>query len=61
MIGNEPLLVFSSNDVVDIGAFESILDAVKENEKCKDKVRADGFVLAKKVEEYFPGGYLKNC
>ena len=59
LIGNEPLLVFSSNDVVDIGAFESILDAVKENEKCKDKVRADGFVLAKKVEEYFTGGYLQ--
>ena len=53
LIENDEVLIFSSNDVVGKEAFDTILDAVK-----KDK-DADGFLLAKKVEEYFPGGYLE--
>lgn len=53
LIKDEPVLIFSSNDVVEGSAFEAIKDAIKAD---KD---ADGFMLAKKVESYFPGGYLE--
>jgi len=53
LIGEEELLVFSSNDVVSVEAFKVILNAAKKDKK------ADGFLLAKKVTEYFPGGYLR--
>lgn len=49
-IKNDPFLVVSSNDVVDSEAFELIHKNIKEGE---------GILLAKKVKEYFPGGYLK--
>jgi len=52
LIGDEELLVFSSNDVVSEEAFKVILDAAKKDKK------ADGFLLAKKITQYFPGGYL---
>jgi len=53
IIKDEPVLVFSGNDVVDKEAFEIVLKAVKSNKT------ADGFMLAKKVSDYFPGGYLE--
>lgn len=53
LIKNEPVLIVSSNDVVDASAFELIKKAMKSSE-------ADGYLLAKKVKEYFPGGYLKT-
>lgn len=51
-IGDEPFLVVSSNDVVDDEAYSVMMEAVKDES-------FDGFLLAKKVEEYFPGGYLQ--
>jgi len=53
LIGDEPVLVFSSNDVVGADAFKLIKDAADEDKE------VDGFLLAKKVTEYFPGGYLE--
>lgn len=46
-----PVLIFSSNDVVDDEALKLIVEASEGNE--------EGYILGKKVEEYFPGGYLK--
>ena len=50
-IGDAPFLVVSSNDIVE----SSIFALLKKNlsKKC------DGFLVAKKVAQYFPGGYLK--
>ncbi|MBT6068404.1 NTP transferase domain-containing protein [Candidatus Peregrinibacteria bacterium] len=45
-----PALIVSSNDVVDEAAYASILSS-------KDK--GTGALLGYKVDEYFPGGYLK--
>ncbi len=53
LIGKEPVMVMSSNDIVDVKAFKLILDAAK-------KGRADSYLLGKKVTEYFPGGYLET-
>lgn len=53
LIGDDELLILSSNDVVESSALELILSSIKKFKK------ADGFVLAKKVTSYFPGGYLK--
>ncbi len=47
-----PVIVFSSNDIVDTSAFKVIMEAVKNDE-------AESFILGKKVHEYFPGGYLE--
>lgn len=47
-----PVVVLSSNDIVDKSAFEMILDAAKSDD-------AESFILGKKVDEYFPGGYLE--
>lgn len=52
MLGNGPILVFSSNDIVSEKAFELI-------KKADDSNGADSYILAKKVSEYFPGGYLE--
>jgi len=48
---NEPVLVFSANDVVDIEAFKTVFD--NQNDE------ADSLIVAKKVDKYFPGGYLE--
>ncbi len=50
LIGNEAVLVVSSNDTVDVSAYRTILDAAD----------FDGAMLGKKVYEYFPGGYLET-
>jgi len=50
-LGNDPVLIFSSNDVLDNSAFSTILEAYKAG-------GAESYILGKKVESYFPGGYL---
>ncbi len=61
-VGDTPFLVVSSNDVLDSRSFELIKKQVKG---VSGKIKKDvenkpiGFLLAKKVSEYFPGGYLK--
>ncbi|MFA6918014.1 MAG: sugar phosphate nucleotidyltransferase [Candidatus Gracilibacteria bacterium] len=52
-IGKDAVLVFSSNDVVEEKAFKVMMAAYKSG-------KADSFLLGKKVEKYFPGGYLKS-
>jgi bifunctional UDP-N-acetylglucosamine pyrophosphorylase/glucosamine-1-phosphate N-acetyltransferase len=52
-IGDEPILIFSSNDVVDGAAFKLIKEAY-------DDGGAESYILGKKMEEYFPGGYLET-
>jgi bifunctional UDP-N-acetylglucosamine pyrophosphorylase/glucosamine-1-phosphate N-acetyltransferase len=56
-IGDCPFLVVSSNDIV----ADSIFELLKSNGTKKSKVQdaISGFLVAKKVREYFPGGYLK--
>lgn len=55
LISQKPVLIVSSNDVVDIKAFKLIKEAA-------EKGKAESYLLGKKVSEYFPGGYLKvNC
>jgi len=52
LIKNEPILIVSSNDVVDDEAFKLIAKAYKSSD-------SESYLLGKKVTEYFPGGYLK--
>jgi bifunctional UDP-N-acetylglucosamine pyrophosphorylase/glucosamine-1-phosphate N-acetyltransferase len=47
IIGSEPFLVVSSNDVIEDGAYVSLLRSTTTA------------LLAKKVSSYFPGGYLE--
>ncbi len=47
----EPLLVMSSNDFVDKSFFSSLLRDYKNK-------KSDVFLCGKKVDKYFPGGYL---
>ncbi|MBU1152186.1 NTP transferase domain-containing protein [Patescibacteria group bacterium] len=51
-IAGEPVLIFSSNDVVEESAFSAVMEAYKAG-------GADSYILGKKVEKYFPGGYLE--
>ncbi len=53
MVKDDEVLIMSSNDVVDDSAFEAMNAAVEGGE-------ADAFILGKKVESYFPGGYLET-
>ncbi len=48
---DEPVLLVNSNDVLESDAYKSIADKFKSS-------RVDGIILARKVKEYFPGGYL---
>ena len=52
LIADGPVLIFSSNDVVDDKAFEAVREASDGD--------ADSYILGKKVTEYFPGGYLET-
>jgi len=52
LFDNKPLLVFSSNDVVDQDAFDLVMKSAEKSPE------TDCFMLAKKVREYFPGGYI---
>ena len=49
---NEPLFIVSSNDVVDAEAYQLIFEAGRNE-------HFDSHLLGKKVESYFPGGYLQ--
>lgn len=51
-IAGEPVLIVSSNDVVEKKAFEVMNAAIESGD-------ADGYMLGYKVSEYFPGGYLE--
>lgn len=53
LLRGEPVMVLSSNDVVDTEAFKLILKVSKDDE-------AESFLLGKKVVSYFPGGYLET-
>lgn len=48
-----PLLIVSGNDVVDIEAFRALMDGQSDNNDI------DGFLVAKEMDSYFPGGYLE--
>jgi bifunctional UDP-N-acetylglucosamine pyrophosphorylase/glucosamine-1-phosphate N-acetyltransferase len=48
---DEDVLIVSANDLVDFEAYRKVLDE-------KDDLKFSGFLLAKKVDSYFPGGYL---
>ncbi len=52
-ISDGPVLIFSSNDVVEEKAFQLVLDAFKMQ-------NSESYILGKKVESYFPGGYLET-
>ena len=65
-IGDDAFLVVSSNDVVESSIFALLKSAIKNSEKSGMKIgagtgsqKSSGFLLAKKVTSYFPGGYLK--
>lgn len=53
VIKEGPLLIVNGNDLIDSEAFTLIEKARAQH------ADVDGFILAKKMEEYFPGGYLK--
>jgi len=57
LIGDEPMLVVSSNDIVDGKAFEIMKKAIGELGNGSEN--GDGLMLAKKVDAYFPGGYIE--
>lgn len=52
LIGESPVLVFSSNDVVEEKAFELLKEAFMKS------APGESYILGKRVESYFPGGYL---
>lgn len=56
-IKKEPILVVSANDVVESKAYKLVLDAIKS----MGGAGAQSFLIGKKVESYFPGGYLKTA
>lgn len=58
LLDGEPVMVLSSNDVVDKEAFKLILGAAKNGKA--GEITADSYILGKKVLEYFPGGYLES-
>ena len=45
--GSDPLMIVSGNDVIEPGAYKELMDS-----------EGDGALLAYKVDQYFPGGYL---
>jgi NDP-sugar pyrophosphorylase family protein len=51
-IGNTPFILVSSNDVFDTSAYTSLLHKYSADTDC------NAFITARKVDRYFPGGYL---
>jgi NDP-sugar pyrophosphorylase family protein len=51
LLGDEPIIVVSPNDVLDSTAYTTITEAHR-------KGSAGSYLLAYEVKEYFPGGYL---
>ncbi|MBU0706239.1 NTP transferase domain-containing protein [Patescibacteria group bacterium] len=52
VVGHKNVLVMSTNDVFDVKLFEDMIQASKQKD-------VDGVIAGKKVNSYFPGGYLK--
>lgn len=50
--GAEPVMIVSGNDVVEPAAYRMLLKRFAKKRRC------DGLILARKVDRYFPGGYL---
>lgn len=50
--GAEPVMIVSGNDVVEPKAYRALLKCFAKSKRC------DGLLLARKVQRYFPGGYL---
>ncbi len=46
---NDPVVIIGGNDAVDPSAYADVIAKINKN---------DGAILAKKVTEYFPGGYI---
>ncbi len=49
----KPILIVGANDVIDTSAYKDLLKAMND-------AKNDGAILAKKVHDYFPGGYIKS-
>ena len=52
LAAGQPLFIVSGNDVVDDHAYQLMFDATQTPD-------FDSYILGKKVDTYFPGGYLK--
>ncbi|HGY10919.1 MAG TPA: hypothetical protein ENK36_00965, partial [Desulfobacterales bacterium] len=52
VVGHKNIMVMSTNDVFDVKLFEDMMHASKQKD-------VDGVIAGKKVNTYFPGGYLK--
>ncbi|MFA5829013.1 MAG: sugar phosphate nucleotidyltransferase [Candidatus Gracilibacteria bacterium] len=83
LIGKEPILVVSANDVVESQAYKLMLEAIKSVDGANGQAKSaakksqkklvllakgvgtsgqlESFLIGKKVESYFPGGYLKTA
>lgn len=58
LVKQEPMLIVSANDVVENSAYELMLKAIKS--ESADKKHGDfSLLVGKKIDSYFPGGYLK--
>jgi len=53
ILDNEPVCIVSANDVVDPKAYKLVIEACKND-------NAESLIVGKKVNEYFPGGYLEK-
>lgn len=53
IVAKGPILVVGGDEIFEYEAYEKILKAYKT-------LKADSYILAEKVESYFPGGYLKT-
>jgi NDP-sugar pyrophosphorylase family protein len=51
LLGKEPVFIVSANDVVEASAYLLVKKAVLDN-------KYDSHIIGKKVDSYFPGGYL---
>jgi UDP-N-acetylglucosamine diphosphorylase / glucose-1-phosphate thymidylyltransferase / UDP-N-acetylgalactosamine diphosphorylase / glucosamine-1-phosphate N-acetyltransferase / galactosamine-1-phosphate N-acetyltransferase len=51
LIKHKNVLILSTNDMLDEGTFDKVVEASKEAQ--------EGLIVAKKMLKYFPGGYLK--
>ena len=55
---DEPCLIVSCNDVVDVAAYKRVIETAERFAKENENSMA-GALLGYKVVEYFPGGYMK--
>lgn len=52
LVKKDSMLIVSANDVVENSAYELMLKAIKQDSTCS-------LLVGKKIDSYFPGGYLK--